>query len=80
MQQAFADAQLPLVNISGPLDLQPILDSLCELVTVYELVSNVENGSDLRALLGQNIEDSCNWVSNPDLACMVLLMHNACTA
>ena len=70
-----ADAQLPLVNISGPLDLQPILDSLCELVTVYGLVSDVENGSDFHALLGQNIEDSCNWVSSPDLA---RLLHNAC--
>ena len=79
MQQALANAQLPLVDISGPLDLQPILDSLCELVTVYELVSNVENGSDLHALLGRNIEDSCTWVSNQGLVRMLLLMHNTCT-
>ena len=51
-----------LVNVSG--DLKPILEKVCDLLAVYELVATVDSGSDLHALLGQNIEDSCNWVSS----------------
>jgi len=31
---------------------------------VYELVAKVNDNSDLTALLGQNIQDSCSWVSD----------------
>ena len=53
--------QPSLVSVSGTL--QTILESVCDLVTVYELVAKVNDNSDLTALLGQNIQDSCSWVS-----------------
>ena len=49
--------------VSASEHLHIILDGVCELLTVYELVAKVNLNSDLTALLGQNIQDSCNWVS-----------------
>ena len=61
MQQVVVSNQPSLVSVSGTL--QTILESVCDLVTVYELVAKVDDNSDLTALLDQNIQDSCSWVS-----------------
>jgi len=61
MQQVIVSNQPSLVSVSGTL--QTILESVCDLVTVYELVAKVNDNNDLTALLGQNIQDSCSWVS-----------------
>ena len=61
MQQVVVSNQPSLVSVSGTL--QTILGSVCDLVTVYELVAKVDDNSDLTALLGQTIQDSCSWVS-----------------
>ena len=61
LQQAMALHQSPIVNISG--DLEPILQNICDLVFLWELVTEVDNGSALHELLSQNVQESCNWVS-----------------
>ena len=43
--------------------LDGLLDGVCDLLSVYELISRVDNSSDLYLLLTQNMIDSCNWVS-----------------
>ena len=66
MQQLLVPEHSSLLNVSS--NLQAILDSICELVTVYELMSKVnytnenliENNMDITSLLAQNIQDSCN--------------------
>ena len=70
MQQHLVPEHSTLLNVSS--NLQAILDSICELVTVYELMSKVnytnenliDNNMDITSLLAQNIQDSCNWVSS----------------
>ena len=55
--------------------LQTILESVCDLVTVYELVAKVNDSSNITALLGQNIQDSCNWVSDIVNLYLYSLLH-----
>lgn len=50
----------PLLNVSG--DLEPILTGVCWLLEIQELITEVQNGSDLQAILEQNALDSCRWV------------------
>ena len=50
-----------IVNVNE--SLQNVLNAVCDLLTIYELVAKVNLNSNLTALLGQNIQDSCNWVS-----------------
>ena len=73
MQQYREMAEPPLVNTTDTSggnatvdeDLDSVIDSVCKLVSLYELVSSTRHGgSDLRAVLAANLEDSCNWVSN----------------
>ena len=56
----------PLLSITGDssVQLHSLLESVCDLVSVYELISKVDNSSDLHILLTQTVIDSCNWVSN----------------
>ena len=69
MQQLVVPEHSTLLNVSS--NLQAIIDNICELVAVYELVSKVnytnenliENNINITTLLAQNIQDSCNWVS-----------------
>jgi len=61
LQQALALHQSPIVNISG--DLEPILQNICDLVFLWDLVTEVDNGSALHELLSQNVQESCDWVS-----------------
>ena len=51
-----------LLSISG-VHLPSVLEGVCDLVSVYELISKVDSGSDLHTLLTENVVDSCTWVS-----------------
>ena len=67
----------PLLNVSG--QLKRILSGVCRLLEVYELAARVRNGSDLHAVLGQNVLDSCDWVSSIlSGSDNVLHIHNIC--
>ena len=50
-----------LLSISG-VHIPSVLEGVCDLVSVYELISKVDSGSDLHTLLTQNVVDSCTWV------------------
>ena len=56
----------PLLNVTD--ELGGILSGVCRLVGIHELATIVQNGSDLHAVLGQNVLDSCNWVSQSTAA------------
>ena len=64
----FKEEPLVAVNRSNPSSelLQSLLEGVCELLSVYDLISRVvdTNSSDLYLLLTQNIVDSCIWVSS----------------
>ena len=63
MQQLFtSDQEEALLSISG-VHLPSVLEGVCDLVSVYELISKVDSGSDLHTLLIENVVDSFNWVS-----------------
>ena len=64
----------PLINVSQ--DLGSILNGICSLLEIQELVAQVQNGSDLHAILEQNILDSCQWVSNQVLRTQSLTGHD----
>lgn len=68
LQQQQSCGSEPLLNVNDRL--KPILSGVCRLLEVHELVTRVRNGSNLHAVLGQNILDSCDWVSST-----VLRMH-----
>ena len=51
-----------LLSISG-VHLPSVLEGVSDLVSVYELISKVDSGSDLHTLLTENVVDFCNWVS-----------------
>ena len=61
MQQIVTFNEEALLSISG-VQLRSVLEGVCDLVSVYELISKVDSGSDLHTLLMQNVVDSCNWV------------------
>ena len=42
--------------------MKAILSGVCELMQVQELTGKVLNGSDLQAVLEQNVLDACHWV------------------
>ena len=58
----------PLVSVNDSTAQSELLNSLlkgvCDLLSVYSIISKVDNSSDLYLLLSQNLVDSCNWVSN----------------
>ena len=63
MQQLFtSDQEEALLSING-VHLPSVLEGVCDLVSVYELISKVDSGSDLHTLLIENVIDSCKWVS-----------------
>ena len=72
LQQVREMSQPPLVNTTSQpgagegsnteQDLDTIMDAVCKVVSYYELVSSVDSGSDLHAILTANVEDSCNLV------------------
>ena len=66
LQQEQYCATEPLLNVSD--ELGDILSGVCRLMGIHELTTIVQNGSDLHAVLGQNILDSCNWVSQSNAA------------
>jgi hypothetical protein len=65
-------AEPPLVNTtnyqgagdgaSAEEDLDSVIDSVCKLVSLYELVSSTNSGNNLHIVLSANLEDSCNWL------------------
>ena len=61
MQQIVTFNEEALLSISG-VQLRSVLEGVCDLVSVYDLISKVDNVSDLHTLLTQNVVDSCNWV------------------
>lgn len=65
MQQAVSLRAEPLVSFNGSsaVLLESILKGVCDLVSFQEILSRVDNGSDLYHLLTQNVVDSCAWVS-----------------
>ena len=73
MQQLLVPEHSTLLNVSSKL--QAFFDNICELVTIYELVSKVnytnvlliEHNINITTLLAQNIQDSCNWVSTDNI-------------
>ena len=85
MQQYREMAEPPLVNTtdyqgagdgaSADEDLDSVIDSVCKLVSLYELVSSTNSGSNLHTVLSANLEDSCNWVSNQNYIIMQLKLH-----
>ena len=68
MQQAVAFEEEPLVTVNESSSsqelLQSVLDGVCDLLSIYDLLSRVDNCSDLYLLLTQNMVDSCTWVSS----------------
>lgn len=74
LQQAIQQGQPPLVNTtdyqgeenrnenSVGTSLEVAIDAVCQLVSVYELVTSAGNESELETVLRANLEDSCNWV------------------
>ena len=52
----------PLLEVNKTLE--DILSGACKLFEVHKLATKVQNGSNLHAVLGQNVLDSCNWVSH----------------
>ena len=70
VQQVVAFEEEPLVSVnksnsSSELEhLESVLEGVCELLSIYDLISRVDTrGSDLYLLFTQNIVDSCIWVS-----------------
>lgn len=51
----------PLLNVTE--ELENILSGVCEMMEIYELGTKEPNGSDLQAVVGQNVLESCVWVS-----------------
>lgn len=51
----------PLLNVTG--DLSTILYRMCQLMEIQAIATKVDNGSDLNAVLEQNVLDTCQWVS-----------------
>lgn len=56
-----------LLNVSG--DLSSILSGMCQLMEVQQLAAKVHTGSDLHAILEQNVLDFCQWV------CTVIIIY-----
>ena len=58
--------------------LEYILSGACKLLEVHKLATKGQNGSDLHAVLGQNVLDLCNWVSHSRQTQMLymVLMHD----
>ena len=46
-------------------DVRQIVETVCDLLMQYELVSKVDSTGDLQAILRQNLMDACNWVRSP---------------
>ena len=40
-----------------------ILDDVCDVLAYSELASKVDSSSDLQAILKENVNDACKWVS-----------------
>lgn len=57
------DEPLVYFNGSSSVVLQTILKSVCDLLSFQEMLSRVDNSSDMYLLLTQNTVDSCAWVS-----------------
>ena len=58
------------INGSSSVQLRSLLEGVCDLVSVYELISKVDKSSDLQIILTQSIMDSCNWVTDNYYYCM----------
>lgn len=58
------DEPLVIFNGGSSVVLQAILKSVCDLLSFREMLSRVDNRSDIYLLLTQNIVDSCAWVSS----------------
>ena len=65
MQHVVAGHQEPLVSVNDSFtgQLGTALKGVCNLLSFYEFLSRVDNGSDFYLLLSQNIVDACEWVS-----------------
>ena len=50
--------------LSPGTEMKAILSGVCELMQVQELTGKIHNGSDLQAILEQNVLDACHWVCN----------------
>lgn len=57
----------PLLNVTGTL--RGILHNLCQVMEIQGLLAKVDNGSDLNAILEQNILDTCQWVGSHSYIC-----------
>lgn len=64
LQHIVAMRQEPLVSINDSSTglLASALKGVCSLRSFYELLSKMDNSTDLYPLLTQNIMDACVWV------------------
>ena len=49
--------------VSNDAAISTILDDVCDVLAYSELASKVDSSSDLQAILKENINDACKWVS-----------------